>query len=333
MPRCLAMLALLTVPCAARAEEPGVVYPGGAGPGQGKRVVLVAGDEEYRSEETLPQLGKILSQRHGFRCTVLLPIGTDGAIDPNASNIPGTEALKDADLLILFTRMRHLPDSQMRPLVEYIESGKPIMGLRTATHAFDNPPGSTFAHYDWKSKVQGWEQGFGRKVLGETWISHHGHHGKESCRGLLAPGAAEHPILRGLKDGAIWGPTDVYGVRLPLPGDSRPLVLGQVVAGMKETDPPVAGAKNQPMMPIAWTKSYTGTAGKTARVFATTMGCSQDLQNAGYRRLLVNAAYWCLGMEAALQPDADVGIVGKYEPSPFKFNGGKKGVKPADHRL
>ena len=74
----------------------GVVYEGKDGPGQGKHIVLVAGDEEYRSEEALPQLGKILATRHGFKCTVLFPIGDDGTINPNASNIPGLEALESA---------------------------------------------------------------------------------------------------------------------------------------------------------------------------------------------------------------------------------------------
>ena len=107
----------------------------------------------------------------------------------------------------------------------------------------------------------------------------------------------DHPILRGIKDGDIWGPTDVYGVRLPLPGDSQPLVLGQVLAGMKPAIQPVDGKKNEPMMPVAWTKTFTTPAGKNARVFTTTMGASQDLANEGLRRLLVNACYWALGME------------------------------------
>ena len=77
---------------------------------------------------------------------------------------------------------------------------------------------------------------------------------------------SRHPIVRGI-DGDIWGPTDVYGVRLPLPGDCKPLVLGQVLEGMKPTDKPVAGPKNDPMMPVAWIKTYTGASGKTARVF------------------------------------------------------------------
>ncbi len=86
------------------------------------------------------------------------------------------------------------------------------------------------------------------------------------------------------------------------------------------------------MMPVAWTKSYTGTAGKTARIFATTLGTSQGLAREGSRRLLVNACYWALGMEKQMPEKCKVDLVGKYEPSPFGFDKFKKGVKPADHR-
>src|SRR5213595_1501074 len=116
-----------------------VVYDGLSGPCKGKHVVLLSGDEEYRSEEALPQLGKILSQRHGFKCTVLFAIDPkDGLINPNVNdNIPGLDALKTADLMIIFTRFRNLPDEQMQHIVDYVESGRPIVGLRTATHAFN----------------------------------------------------------------------------------------------------------------------------------------------------------------------------------------------------
>src|SRR5262245_32973827 len=266
------------------AAEGDIVYEGSEGPGKGKHVVLVSGDEEYRSEEALPQLGKILARHHGFKCTCLFAIDPkDGTINPNVSNIPGLEALKNADLMIIFTRFRDLPDDQMKHIVDYTESGRPIIGMRTATHAF-NLKSKTFLKYTWTSKD--WPGGFGKQVLGETWVSHHGAHGKQSTRGIIARDAADHAIVRGIKDGDIWGPTDVYGVRLPLSADCKHLVLGQVLTGMKPTDPPLEGKKNDPMMPIAWTKHYKGEQGKTARVFTTTMGASQDLSSEGLRRLL-----------------------------------------------
>lgn len=330
----ISLALLLTIPGAAFAQsEPFVRYEGTQGPGKGKKIVLVSGDEEYRSEEALPQLGKILAKHHGFTCTVLFAIDKkDGTINPNQNdNIPGLEALKDADLLILFTRFRDLPEDQMKPLVDYIESGKPIIGLRTATHAFNISPEKPFAEYSWRSKAEGWDGGFGRQVLGETWRTHHGNHGSQSTRGLIVQAEANHPILKGIKDGNIWGPTDVYGVRLPLPDDSKPLVMGQVVNGMKSADPPVEGPQNNPMMPVAWVKTYKTKSGKTARVFCTTMGASQDLQSAGLRRLLVNAVYWSLGMEEQITPALAIDIVGEYQPTPFGFNAFKKGLKPQVH--
>jgi hypothetical protein len=308
-----------------------VVYQGGTGPGKGKHIVLVSGDEEYRSEEALPQLGKILAKHHGFKCAVLFAIDPkDGTIYPNVSNIPGLEALQTADLLILFTRFRHLPDEQMKYLTDYIESGKPIIGMRTATHAFAGIQSPEYAKYNYDSRVKGYEQGFGRQVLGETWISHHGKHKVQSTRGIRAPGAMQHPMLAGITDTNIWGPTDVYGVRLPLPGDSQPLVLGQVLEGMKATDAPVQGKQNDPMMPIAWVRTYHTASGKDARVFATTMGASQDLESEGLRRLLVNACYWCLGRETAIDPHSSVDIVGEYHPRAYGFGTFQTGVRPAD---
>jgi type 1 glutamine amidotransferase len=299
-----------------------------SGPGSRKRIVLVSGDDEYRSEEGLPQLAKILSTRHGFHCTVLYAIDpADGTIKPDLhTNIPGLEALDSADLMVMLLRFRDLPDRQMKHIVDYVESGRPIIGLRTATHAFDLKSSPTYARYSWNSKA--WDGGFGRQVLGETWIAHHGQHGIESTCGILAKGAESHPILRGIRDGDIWGPTDVYEVRLPLGGDSHPLVLGQVLEGMHADDPPARGKPNDPMLPIAWVKTYTGTQGKTARVFTTTMGASQDLLNEGVRRMIVNACYWSLGMEAGIPGKSDVDLVGEYHPLPFGFGGYRKGVKP-----
>ncbi len=327
-------IAMLLV-CAgtALAQDPWVVYEGGEGPGKGKHVVLVSGDEEYRSEEALPQLGKILSKHHGFKCTVLFAINKKtGEIDPNAGdNIPGLEALAKADLMILALRFRNLPDEQMKHFVDYVESGRPLIGLRTSTHAFniDKKGASSYKKYSWNYGEKDFEKGFGRQVLGETWVAHHGAHGKQATRGVPAEGMKDHPILRGCED--IFGPTDVYTIT-KLTGDSKPLVMGQVLEGMNPTDKPLDGPKNNPMMPVAWTKSYTGTAGKASRVFCTTMGASQDFLAEGTRRLVVNAAYWCLGLEEAITATNAVGIVGDWAPTKFGFNAFKKGVKPSDHK-
>jgi type 1 glutamine amidotransferase len=323
MTRRLAALVLLAAWAAAAADDR-LIVPGKTGPGRGKRVVLVSGDEEYRSEQALPQLARILADRHGFDCTVLFAIDPkDGAINPNyQQNIPGLETLDTADLLILMTRFRDLPDAQMKHIVDYVESGRPIVALRTATHAFDIKTSKTYARYSWNSKE--WDGGFGRQILGETWIAHHGKHAIQSTRGIFAAGQETHPTLRGIRSGEIWVPTDVYQVRLPLPGDAQPIVLGQVLQGMNAADAPVEGKQNDPMMPVAWTKT------DTRRVFTTTMGSAQDLLNEPFRRLVVNAVYWTLKLESRIDPRASVALVGAYEPLPFKFNGAKTGVKPAD---
>ena len=312
-----------------QAENPWLVVKGEVGPAEGTHIVLISGDEEYRSEEALPQLAKILAKHHGFTCTVLFAIDKDGTIDPGTrNNIPGLEALQTADLMIIATRFRDLPDDQMKYIVDYVDSGRPVIGMRTATHAFCIGRGKTYTRYSHNSKE--WDGGFGRQVLGETWINHHGGHDMQSTRGIIAPGAESHPILRGIKDGDIWGTTDVYSVRLPLSGDSQPLVLGQVLEGMKPTDKPVSGKLNDPMMPVAWAKTYTGAQGKAGRVFMTTMGASQDLESEGMRRLLVNAAYWAVGLEDKIPDKSDVDLVGAYHPHHFGFGSFTKGIKPAE---
>jgi hypothetical protein len=332
----LLLLSALEV-CAA-----GVTYDGQHGPGQGKYVVLVAGDDaEYHSEEALPELAKILAVRHGFKCTVLFSINpADGTIDPRAKrNIPGLETLKDADLLILFIRWRDLPDEQMKMLVDYIQSGRPIMAIRTGTHPFALKTSKTYEKYSWNSTVPGWEGGFGRKVLGTTWeeqlghYGHHGLHGKQSTRAWFAPGAEDSPILRGIKNGEIWVPTEVYEVRLPQPPTCRALLLGQVLSGLNPTDPPVPGKINDPMLPVAWTNTYTGDAGKTARVLVSTMGAADDLLNEGLRRLLVNATYWTVGLENQIPAKADVALVGDYHPHSYLSETFTAGLKPSDLAL
>ena len=312
----------------ARAGQ-GVSYEGAAGPGHGKHIVFLAGDEEYRSEEGLPMLAKILAVRHGFTCTVLFSITpATGDIDPDCqTNMPGIEALDTADLCVMQLRFREWPDEQMKHFVDYVNAGKPIIGLRTSTHAFaySRNKNSPYAKYDWASRD--WPGGFGQQVLGETWINHYGAHGKESTRGVLNQSMKDHPILRGVTD--LWWPSDVYEVQ-HRPQHDQVLVWGLVLSGMKPDDPPVAGPKNDPPMPLAWVREYKGDAGKTSKIVATTAGAAVDLQNEGLRRLLVNACYWTLGLADQLPAKADVDYVDAYTPSFFGFGKAKKGVKPAD---
>ncbi len=281
--------------------------------GRGKHIVLVVGDQEYRSEESMPALARILSERHGFKCTVLLPINRQtGQIDPQTiDNIPGLEALRKADLMVLFARWLELPDEQMKEIVDYTNSGRPVVGVRTSSHPFNYRKNLTspYARYSYNSKE--FDGGYGRQVFGETWIRHYGVHQKESTRGVIAPGMEAHPILRGVKD--IWGESDVYEITT-LTGDSKPLVLGQVLAGMQPGSPPNPDKK---LTPVAWTKSYTGEAGKKARVFMTTMGHPADFKNEGFRRLVVNGCYWAAGLESRISAKSSVDFAGPYDPNPI----------------
>lgn len=328
----LLMLVLLLVtwlPSDSLNAQPGVVYEGGKGPGKGKHIVFVTGDEEYRSEESMPVLAKILAVHHGFKCTVLFAINKEtGEIDPQTvDNIPGLEALETADLMVIFLRFQELPDEQMKYIIDYTNSGKPIIGLRTATHPFHykNRPDSLYARYSFQNNQ--FQGGYGRQVLGETWISHYGRHQKESTKGLIAKGMENHPIVKGVED--IWGPSDVYAITT-LSGDSKPLIMGQVLSGMNPDDKPNL---DKQLVPVAWLKTYTGEKGKTARVFTTTMGHAGDLKSEGFRRLLVNACYWCLAMEDKIPDKSKVDIIGEYKPNEIGFGGHKKGLKPSDFQI
>ena len=313
----------------ASAREDWVVYDGFKGPGVGKHIVFVTGDEEYRSEEAMPVMAKILAVHYGFKCTVLFAIDNKtGQIDPDVlDNIPGLEELETADLMVLFTRMRALPDEQMKHIIDYTNSGKPIIGVRTATHAFRYKGDSKSKYFKYGRGTDDFKGGYGRQVLGETWVSHHGDHGSESTRGVIADDMKNHPIVKGCED--IWGPTDVYEVGT-LTGDSKPVIMGKVLSGMKPDSKP---NNDKEILPVAWIKSYTGDKGKKSRVFTTTMGAAPDFESEGLRRLFVNACYWCLEMEDDIPRRAKVDLVGKFKPSFFGFGDFKKGLKPAEYRI
>lgn len=314
---------------ASSAQARPLVLEGGDGPGKGKHIVFLIGDEEYRSEDSMPQLAKILAVHHGFKCTLLFSINKKtGEIDPQTlDNIPGLEALESADLMVMFLRFRELPDEQMKYIIDYTNSGRPIVGLRTSTHAFNyrKLKNSPYAKYSFHSKEL--DGGYGRQVFGETWINHYGRHQVESTRGLIVAGMGNEVIAKGVDD--IWGESDVYGLTT-LTGDSRPLAMGQVLVGMNPDDKPNTDKR---LVPVAWTKTYTGDTGKTARVFTTTMGHSFDLNSEGFRRLLVNACYWGMEMEDQIPAKSKVDFVGTYNPSKIGMGKHKTGLKPSDHKL
>lgn len=314
----------LALAASALAADPWLVFEGKKGPGKGKHVVLISGDEEYRSEESLPMLGRLLAEKHGFKTTVLFAIDPKtGEINPDEqTNIPGIESVDSADFVILGLRFRELPDDKMKHLVDYVDSGKPLLGLRTSTHAFHYTRNKQSPYASWSFNTDG---GFGRKILGETWVTHHGDHGKQSTRGLVEEANKSHPLLRGVED--VWGPSDVYGITT-LPADATVLLRGQVLTGMKPDDAPLAGAKNEPMMPVAWIRERKLDGGKTQKVICTTMGAATDMVHPGLRRFIVNAAYHACGLQVPAKLDADP--VGEFKPTAFGFKSYRKGVKPAD---
>ena len=321
-----------------------VVYEGKDGPGKGKHVVFLTGDEEYRSEEGLPMLAKILSQRHGFKCTVLFSVDADGTINPNnGASLSNPAALDTADAIVMLIRFRKWNEEALKKFDDAVNRGIPIVGLRTATHAFNGiPKDSPYAKWNWNNKEGGW----GRAVLGETWVSHWGKHRAEATKGVIEASAKDNPILRGVAD--VFGTTDVYEAAPP--ADATILIRGQSLTGMNPTDTPAdykkknhAGVEqgiNEPMMPIAWTREVKNDAGKTNKVLCTTMGAATDLTNEGLRRLIVNGVYWGLGLEVPAK--ADVAFVDPFKPlmygtkdstdasDPHGFRGFKKGVKPDD---
>jgi type 1 glutamine amidotransferase len=321
----LACIGCLGCPAAAFAQNPHlVVYEGTKGPGSGKHIVFLAGDHEYRSEESLPALARILARHYGFKTSVFFTTDPKtGFIDPDSSNISGLEALRTADLLVVFLRFKDFPDDQMQHIVDYLDRGGPIVGFRTATHAFQiQRPDAKFLKYTWKG-VEGYTGGFGRQILGETWVTHYGKNHVQSSKLVLQADQARHPILRGVKD--VWVQSGGYTAN-PIEG-STTLAMGQILDGMTPDSPP---AKDKQLMPVAWYRTYTMPSGKSGRVFTTTHGASEDLLNDGFRRMSVNAILWAAGLEAKIQPASDISFVGPYQPTTYSFGGYVKGVKPAD---
>jgi len=301
--------------------------PGGSGPGAGRHIVLVAADQEYRSEQSMPMLARILAERHGFHCTVLFALNADGLVDPTmptrqqdkqiVHDIPGLEHLASADALILFSRFMTPSAADMARIIDYVDSGKPIIALRTANHGFLGP---------FPYEIDGRKVRFGDDVLGGTFRGHHGGWHRESTRGVLVEAQLDHPILRGVDD--VWGPSDVYRTYpkgQSLPEGCTALIMGQVLTGLEPNDPP---NEKKIALPVAWTKTWTGTKGATGRVFHCTMGSARDFESAGLRRVVVNATYWCTGLEDSIDADASVAYVGEYEPLASGFNYQEIGVEP-----
>lgn len=219
-------------------------------------VVFVIGDDEYKADVTMPPIAKELQEKYGMKCTVLL-----AAPDQKTrNNIPGLEALAQADLAIFCLRFRELPDDQMAPIRKYLDSGKAVMAIRPSTIGFKN----------WKE--------FAPTILGTPPYQFH-YGGDSSTDVRVIPEAAGHPILKGVP-GEFHVRSWLYGV-LPLAEGTKPLLMGKAVGG--------ATKRERIDMPVAWTWQHKG-----GRVFYTSLGHIDDFQVEGFHRMLINAVHWCV---------------------------------------
>ncbi|MBE2285697.1 MAG: ThuA domain-containing protein [Prosthecobacter sp.] len=299
-----------------------LVFEGTNGPGKGKHIVFMADDHEYRSEESLPGLARLLAKHQGFKCTVLFGIDKESGeiVAGDASNMPGIEALDTADLAVVFLRFQNFPPEQMKHFDDYLKRGGPVVGLRTATHGFKIPKDAPYAKYSFDYKGSDYELGFGHQVLGQTWVGHYGTNHKQSTSIAIVDALKQHPILRGVKD--IWVQAGGY-VGKPTSGEI--LTMAQPLNGMTPDSP---ADTTKPPMPSEWTRSYKSASGKEGRVFTSLYGTSEDITNDGYRRLLVNGIFWALGLEEQIKADLNIAFVGPFKPNTFAGGAYARGIKP-----
>ncbi|MDA0833605.1 MAG: ThuA domain-containing protein [Planctomycetota bacterium] len=256
-------------------------------------IVFVTGDDEYRSEISMPMIAEILETHHGMNCSVVYAIDSDsGEKNPKfKTNIQGLDVLEEADLAVFFMRFRALPDDQFEQIMKFVRSGKPMIGLRTTTHAF---------LYDQSNPLAKWNDDFGRSVFGQKWITHHGHTSSTDVN--IVDDQQDHPILHGVEPKfhcTSW----LYHVA-PLVGDCTTLLQGDSVASEKKGD---QLEQFPPTQPVAWTKEYND-----AKVFFTTLGHPKDFEEESMRRLIVNAVYW--GLDCEVPEEANVEV--EYEAPP-----------------
>lgn len=299
-------------------------YKADAAIAKNKHIVLLANDHEYRSEEAIPALARILTKHHGFDCSVVFGIDESGNIKAGSNHMPGMEVLNSADGVIIFTRFLDLPDAQMKPLDDYLKKGGPILGLRTSTHAFNIKKNSktSYGKYHFRYNKEDFKGGFGEYVLGQSWVGHYGRNHVQSTRIDLIEDKKNHPILKGVKD--VWVQAGGYNAEPQEDWDI--LAMAQPLLNMKpdgENDP------EKPAMAGHWTRHYNYDGDKKARVVTSLYGASEDFLNEGYRRLIVNSTYWILNLEDQIKADSEVSFVGPYKPTTFKNGAHLTGLKPS----
>lgn len=302
------------------------------------RIVFLTGDEEYRSEESMPMLAKILRRDFGFHVSVGFSLDENGSIDPNAAtSLTSTEELKDADLMVLFLRFRRPDEASFRHILDYLKSGKPVVGFRTSTHAFRFAKESQYSDWGYQDDptfIHSFAGGnLTRELLGQKWITHHGHFsdGYKTLTSVTIDSAAEdHPILRGLErfEAYSWL-YHVEGGGDTIAGDPQFLLNGKSLQSNKED----RGQLNRyPISnPVAWTKTHSH-GFNYARVFMTTLGHPYDFKIPMMRRFALQGILWALSCEDLIPPNGvNTEIDGVYKPNNSGFGDKyKKGLKPDD---
>jgi type 1 glutamine amidotransferase len=259
-------------------------------------IVFVTGDHEYSSERSMPALARELERHFGFRTKVLYATRPDGTRDENyEKNIPGLEELKKADLAVFFLRWRALPKEQVALIDDYLKSGKPLMGFRTASHSFHYPAGDPLEKWN----------AFGEFAFGTPpgWgAAGHTHYGHKSTTDVsIIESEKDHPLLKGV-DRTFHVPSWLYHVlpKYPAAG-SEPVLMGTAVNPDKPAIP----------NPVAWTfKTQWG-----ARSFYTSMGHPEDFAVEPFQRLVVNAVFWSLGKNPPAKWPGKLDINISYEKS------------------
>jgi type 1 glutamine amidotransferase len=258
MPVPFVLLALLVVTPWSRgaAADSGVV----------KRIVLMIGEDEYKTWDTLPAFADKELKPRGYNVRVVEQDPTD------KHNFPGlVDALENADLLVVSVRRRSPPREQLAAVRRLLEEGKALIGIRTASHAF-SVRGEDKDDLAKHPEREEWVE-FDRDVLGGSYVGHHGVGPRAMI--MKAPGVGEHPILEGMM--TQWFSEASLYRAAPLAADARTLLIGSI--------------PNQESQPVAWTRLY---GPRQARVFYTSLGNESDFATAEFRRLLVNAVAWAL---------------------------------------
>lgn len=244
--------------------------------------VFVIGTNHYNFGTTMPEVAKQL-QSLGFRTAV---VSAPENPERNKNGIPGLEVLKRADVAIFCVRFLTIPDDQLKIVNEYVAAGKPVVGIRTSTHAFAYPANDSRSV---------WNEGFGKDVLGAKYLTHL----EGTTRIEMAAGAEQHPILAGV--GAVnWSDPGTLYIVEPAQ-DLRPLLTGIAKSNRTGTVTNDFGTFTlQETMKQAvawtWTNKYGG------RAFATTLGHPESFANTNFVRFLVNGIHWAAGR--AIPPPA-----------------------------